>query len=125
MGPFCLFLVSVTAYTGYRAVAEKDLASRQHTSFGIIGSCEGRGRAHQNYCSYTFPVGEEQYRGVNKASPGVGFGWTVVVYYDSGDPGISALEDYSEQSRKDARFFYILLLVLALTGAFVIWNSEP
>jgi beta-lactamase regulating signal transducer with metallopeptidase domain len=55
----------------------------------------------------------------------VTFGQTVEVYYDSQNPRMNALEDFSARSRKDERFVYILLLVLAVTGTFILWNEEP
>jgi hypothetical protein len=55
----------------------------------------------------------------------VTFGQTVVVYYDSQNPRVNGLEDFSGKSRKDERFVYILLLVLAATGTIMIWNEEP
>jgi hypothetical protein len=55
----------------------------------------------------------------------VTFGQKVVVYYDSQSPGMNALEDFSGRSRKDERFVYILLVVLAATGTFILWNEEP
>jgi len=63
--------------------------------------------------------------GVNRAEPDVGFGQTVTVYYDSRDPSVSALEDFSEQSRKDLRFVSIFLVVLVFTVAFVLWDRAP
>jgi beta-lactamase regulating signal transducer with metallopeptidase domain len=49
----------------------------------------------------------------------------VEVYYDSQNPRINGLEDFSAKSRKDERFVYILLLILAATGTFILWNEEP
>jgi Protein of unknown function (DUF3592) len=120
--PFLLFCI---AFFGYRAAVENDSASRQQTSFGTIAQCEQRGRGNENYCHYTFPVGDEQYTSVNKAEPGVGFGQSVVVYYDRQDPRVNALEDFSEQSGKNKRFVYILLLVLAAILAFIVWDRAP
>ena len=102
-----------------------DSASRQQTSFGTIVQCEQRGRGHENYCHYTFPVGDEQYTGVSKAGQGAKFGQTAIVYYDSQDPEVSALEDFSKQSRESMRFVYVLLLTLAATVAFILWDRAP
>jgi len=122
-------LVSVLAFCivffGYRAAVENDSASRQQTSFGTILECNQRGRGHENYCHYTFPVGDEQYAGVSKAEEGVGFGQTAIVYYDSQDPRVSALENFSEQSRKNMRFVYFLLSTLAASVAFILWDRAP
>ena len=94
-------------------------------ALGTIGQCEHRGRGNENYCHYTFPVGDEQYTGVNRAAPEVDFGQTVVVYYDVQDPRVNALEDFAEQSRKNKRFVYILLLVLVAIVAFILWDRAP
>jgi hypothetical protein len=116
---FCVF------FFGFRAANQNVAASKQQTSFGTIGQCEHRGRGNENYCHYTFPVGDEQYTGVNRAAPEVDFDQTVVVYYDVQDPGVNALEDFAEQSRKNKRFVYILLLVLVAIVAFILWDRAP
>lgn len=123
--PLVSFLLFCIVFFGYRAAVEKDSASRQQTSFGTILQCENRGRGNENYCHYTFPVGDEQYAGVSEAGQGAGFGQTATVYYDSQDPRVSALEDFSEQSRKSMRFVYFLLLTLAATVAFILWDRAP
>jgi hypothetical protein len=121
-----LYLFLAALFLAFRATGEKDTASRQQTSFGIIAQCERRGRGGvDDYCHYTFPVGDEQYIGVNQAASGLEFGQTVVVYYDRQDPGVSALEDFSEQSRNNMRFVYIFLLALVATVAFIIRNGAP
>jgi hypothetical protein len=119
--PFLL----AACFLGFRATNEKDTASRQQTSFGIIGQCEHRGRGNENYCHYSFSVGDNGYIGVSQAASGVLFGQTVVVYYDRLNPGVNALEDFSEQSRKNMRFVYILLLALVALVAFLVWNRTP
>lgn len=116
---FCIVLF------GYRAAVENNSASRQQTSFATIVGCEQRGRGHDNYCHYTFLVGEEQYAGVSKAEQGVGLGQTAMVYYDGRDPRVSALENFSEQSRENIHFLYFLLLGLAATVAFILWDAAP
>jgi len=122
-------LVSVLAFCivffGFRAEVAHDSASRQQTSFGTILQCEHRGRGNGNYCDYTFPVGDEQYAGVSKAEEGVGFGQTAIVYYDSQDPKVNALENFSEQSRKSRLLVYFFLLTLAATIAFILWDRAP
>jgi hypothetical protein len=120
--PLISFLLFCIVFFGYRAAVENDSASRQQTGFGTIAQCEQRGRGNENYCHYTFPVGDEQYAGVSKAEQGVGFGQTAMVYYDSQDPRVSALEDFSAQSRESMRFVYFLLLTLAATVAFILWD---
>lgn len=76
-----LCLLFAAFFLAFRAAGEKDTASRQQTSFGIIAQCERRGRGGvDNYCHYTFPVGDEEYIGVNQAASGLEFGQTVVVY---------------------------------------------
>jgi hypothetical protein len=123
--PLVSFLLFCIIFFGFRAAVENDSARRQQTSFGTIVQCEQRGRGNENYCHYTFPVGDEQYAGVSKAEQGVGFGQTAVVYYDSQNPRVSALEDFSEQSRKSMRFVYFLLLTLAAAVAFILWDRAP
>jgi hypothetical protein len=114
--PFCII------FFGYRAAVENDSASRQQTSFGTIAQCEQRGRGHENFCHYTFPVGDELYEGVSKAEQGLGLGQVAMVYYDSQDPRVSSLENFSEQSRESKHFVYFLLLTLAAIVAFILWD---
>jgi len=121
---FALYLLSMLVFLTFRANSERDVATRQQTSSGIIDECEQRGRGGiDRFCHYMFPVGDEQYLGINQAQSGAVFGQTVVVYYDRRNPRISALEDFSEQSRAHARFAYIYLLALVATVAFMIRNG--
>jgi hypothetical protein len=119
-----VFLFCIVLF-GYRAAVEKDSANREQTSFGTIIKCEERGRGHENYCQYMFPVGDQQYTGVSKADQGAEFGQTATVYYDSQDPQVSSLENFSQQSRNDIRFVYLLLLALAATVGFIVWDRAP
>jgi hypothetical protein len=120
--PLISFFLFGIAFFGYRAAVESDSASRQETSLGTIAQCEVRGRGHENYCHYTFPVGDEQYAGVSEAEPGAGFGQTAMVYYDRQDPRVSALEDFSKQKSKSMRVVYIFLFSLVAIVAFVLWD---
>ena len=119
------FLVFAVFFFGFRAVSQNDAAGNQRTSFGMIIQCEHRGRGNENYCHYTFPVGDEQYAGVSQAAPDLELGQTVVVYYDNQDPGVNALENFAEQSRKSRRFVYVFLLVLVAVVAFTVWDRAP
>jgi len=100
-------------FFGYRAVVENDISSRQQTSFGTIGQCEHRGRGNANWCHYSFVIDDDWYPGVSKADPEVTFGQTVDVYYDSRDPKLNALEDFSKQSRVNEHYVYAFLFQLA------------
>lgn len=119
--PLVPLLLLPIVFFGRRAVVEKDSASRQQTSFGTLLDCKQRGRGNENYCHYMFPVGDEQYAGVSEAEQGSAFGQTVIVYYDSQDPRVSSLEDFSEQSRENMRFVYFFVVTLAVTGALILW----
>jgi hypothetical protein len=46
---------------------------------------------------------------------------SVIVYYDSQDPRVSSLEDFSEQSLENMRFVYFFVVTLAVTGALILW----
>lgn len=116
--------VSIALFGGLivanRAVRENEAASSQQTSFGMITDC--RSHRSQNYCSYTFPVDGEQYLGNGPADTEIHFGERVLVYYDSRDPSMNGLEDFSQRGRKDKDFVYILLLVVGAFTAFVIYS---
>jgi hypothetical protein len=43
------------------------------------------------------------------------------VYYDSQNPAMNAFEDFSEKSRKDRNFAYMLLFVVAALVAFILY----
>jgi Protein of unknown function (DUF3592) len=117
--PFLVFLVF---FFGFRTADQNDAASNQQTSLGTIGGCEHRGRGNENYCHYFFPVGDERYTGVNQAGPELESGQTVVVYYDSEDPRVNALEDFTEKSHESRGFFYIFLSVLVAVVAVLLWD---
>jgi len=58
-----------------------------------------------------------QYSGKRSAATtDVTVGDRVLVYYDSQEPTMNALEDFSEMSHRERNFVYILLTVI---GAFV------
>lgn len=123
--PFILWSLFCIVFFSYRGVLEREYASRQKTSFGTIGQCEDRGRGNKNYCDYTFSVGDEEYTETSKAATGVGFGQTVTVYYDSQDPQVSSLEDFSERSRNDLLFACILGFMLPAVVAIGLWGRAP
>ena len=123
--PFLSLVLLGIVFFGYSAAVHHDSMTVQQTSLGTIIQCEIRGRGHDNYCQYTFSVGDQQYMGVSKAESDVGFGQTVTVFFDSRDPSVSALEEFSEQTREDLRFVYILLVVLVVSIAFVLWDRAP
>ena len=119
------FLVFGVIFFGYRAANQNDAASKQQTSFATISQCEHRGRGNENYCHYSFQVGDDWYRGISQAASETELGQTVVVYYDSQNPRINALEDFAEQSRKSMQFFYVSLIVFAAVVAFILWDRAP
>jgi hypothetical protein len=123
--PLVPFLLLPIVFFGRRAVVEKDSASRQRTSFGTLLECNQRGRGNENYCHYMFYVGDERYTGVSEAEQGAAFGQTAIVYYDSQEPRVSALEDFSERSRTSMRFLYFFVVTLAVTSALILWDRSP
>jgi hypothetical protein len=114
-------LVAVLIFAS-RATRENDAASMQRTSFGRITNCERSGRSGY-FCNYEFPVDGDQYTGSSQSDDYIAYGKTVVVYYNSQDLTMTALEDFSGQSRKDWNFVYILLLFTAAFVAFALYRK--
>ena len=110
---------------GYKAVNQSDTASRQRTSFGTASQCEVRGRGHENYCHYTFPIGDEIYTGLSQAASDTNYGQSIVVYYDYTDPRVNALKGFAEESRANRRFVYWISLALVAYIAFIAWDRTP
>ena len=108
-------------FFAYQASRENDAATRQQTSFGILTDCQRSGRGG-NRCSYTFSADGEQYIGSSSVATDGKFGDTVEVYYDSQNPTMNALEDFSERSHKARNFVYILLLVTGAFWAFILYS---
>jgi hypothetical protein len=124
-GTVWVFLIVAAAFFVFRAEVEKRHADRQETSFGVIGHCEKRGRSQDDYCSYSFPVGEEQFWGMSKAVQAFSFDRKILVYFDSQDPRVNALEDFPTRSRRNMRIACLLFLVFVVTFAFVVWDRTP
>lgn len=120
-----LVVMFCIALYGYHANVQDKIASREQKSLGTVDQCERRGRGYDNYCHYSFQVGDDWYKGVSKTTSGVAFGQIVDVYYDEQDPRVNSLEDFSERSLTNRRFALLFLLVLAGVVAFVVWDRTP
>ncbi len=108
--PFVLGVLLVAP----RAAREQAAATSQQTSQGVVTAYD---RSDHNQCSYDFSVLGRRYSGRSSAdTTDVTVGDHVLVYYDSQDPTMNALEDFSQMSRRDRGFCYFLLIV---TGVFV------
>jgi len=118
------FLVILIIFNTVRAANEHDSASRQRTSSAVIGQCENFWRSG-NHCHYTFSVGDSQYVGVSEAALGVFYSQHAVVYYDSQDPTVNALKDFSEQSRSSNRFGFVMLLALVAVLIIIFLDGLP
>jgi hypothetical protein len=115
-------LLAFIFFIAFQVETDEDAASRQQTSFGLVTECRYYGKGG-HYCDYTFPVGGEQYAGTSSANSNVQFGKTVVVYYDFQDPNRSALQDFSEKSRKDRNYLYLFLFLFAAFVAFILYSK--
>jgi hypothetical protein len=105
-----------------RATTENDAASRQETSFGTIADCERSGRGGYS-CHYVISVDGEQYASHSQEDSYHLLGQTVVVYYDSQNPRMTALEDFSGKAKKDWNFVYVFLLMIAALVGFVLYSK--
>jgi hypothetical protein len=122
--PGLFFLLAFACFFGVKAAGEKDAATRQQTSFGLVTECTNG--AHGGHsCHYSFSAGDEQYIGVSQADSDVVFGRNVTVYYDSEDPTINALEDFSDKSRTDENWLYIFLMVIVVFAALIFYFKVP
>jgi hypothetical protein len=102
-----------------QAAREHAAANRQQTSQGVVTACD---RSDHNQCSYDFSVFGRPYSGRRSANTtDVTVGDHVLVYYDSQNPTMNALEDFSEMSRRDRGFCYILLFVIGIFVAVVLY----
>jgi hypothetical protein len=101
-----------------QAAREQAAATRQQTTPGIV---TGYDRSDHNQCSYDFSVLGRQYSGRRPAdTTDVRVGDHVLVYYDSQDPTMNALEDFSAMSRRDRGFCYILFFVIGVFAVVIL-----
>jgi hypothetical protein len=111
--PAFLFLLFFVYQHAVKAAGEKDTASRQETTFADVLDCKAGGKTGK-YCHYVFLDSDERsYVGGDLTSSGAEMGQTVNVYYDSQDPSVNALENFSAKSRDDENWAYIFLLLAA------------
>jgi hypothetical protein len=101
-----------------QAAREAKAANRQQTSQGVVTAYD---RSDHNQCSYTFSVLGRHYTGRRGAdTTDVTVGDPVLVYYDSQDPSMNALEGFSTMSHRDRGFCSILLFVIGVFAAVVL-----
>jgi hypothetical protein len=104
-----------------QAVREHTAASRQQTSQGTVTAYE---LSNHNQCSYTFEANGRLYGGTRSAATtDVRVGDRVLVYYDSQDPTMNALEDFSEMSHNDRGFVEMLLFVIGAFAAVIFYSK--
>jgi hypothetical protein len=104
-----------------QAVRENLAASRQLTSQGTVTAYEP---SNHNHCSYTFTAKGRLYSGTRSAATtDVRVGDRVLVYYDSQDPTMNALEDFSEMSHNDRGFAEILLFVIGAFSVVILYSK--
>ncbi len=100
---------------------ENAASKRQQVSQGVITAYEP---SNHNECRYLFSVGGRQYSGMRPAgTTSVFVGERVTVYYDSQDPTVNAIEDFSEMSRRDRNFVYIVLFVIGAVVAVILYSK--
>jgi hypothetical protein len=93
---------------------EAEAASRQQVAQGIITSHHP---SDHNRCTYTFSVLQKLYSGADSAArPDVTIGENVLVYYDSLNPQVNSLDDFSKQAGQNEG---AAALCLCLIGVFV------
>jgi hypothetical protein len=110
-------LLGVALFFAFQASIDHDAASKQHTSFGTITDCQQSGRGG-NSCHYVYQVDGEVYTGRDGADASLQFGNTVTVYYNSQNPTMSSLKDFSGRSREEWIFVCFGLLAIVAVVAF-------
>ena len=120
-----LLLLWWPVYFGVQAANEKAVASRQQTSVGLTGECARHGKGNDNYCHYSFGVGDDTYTGVSEAASNTRWGQSVVIYYDSQNPTSNALKSFSDQRRESEFRLFISGLALATIFTFALWYGPP
>jgi uncharacterized membrane protein YhaH (DUF805 family) len=118
-----LVLLFVIFILAFQVAQENKAASLQETSFGIISDCDHSARGGY-HCHYTFRVGEKQYAGVSSSTDYLYYGTTTVIYYDSQNPDMNSLEDFSIKSRKDRRAIYIFMLIVVTCFAIILYSKS-
>ena len=100
-----------------QAIRENAAATRQQTTLGTVTGCEP---SNHNQCSYAFTANGRQYTGKRPAATtDITVGDRVLVYYDSQDPTMNALEDFSEMSHRDMGFAEMLLFAICAFAAVI------
>ena len=104
-----------------QAVRESRAASRQQSTEGRVIGYE---RSNYNQCRYTFSVHGRPYGGMRSAlTTDVTVGDRVLVYFDSQDPTMNALEDFSAMSQRDKGFVFMLLIVIGGFAGFILYSK--
>jgi hypothetical protein len=104
---------------GSEAAREAKAAGRQQTSQGVVTAYDP---SDHNQCSYTFSVLGRPYTGSRSAdTTDVTVGNRVFVYYDSQNPTMNALEDFSEMSHRDRSFCFILIFAIGIFPVIILY----
>jgi len=111
--PFVLGVVFIAP----QAIKEGSAAKRQQTIQGSVTSYE---RFNHNQCQYVFSVWGKQYAGIASAPRDhVTVGDQVRVYFDSQNPTVNSLEDFSQISQRAKRDVYFLVAVIVAFACFI------
>jgi hypothetical protein len=106
---------------GPSSSARSRAASRQQSTEGRVIGYE---RSNHNQCRYTFSVHGRPYGGMRSAlTADVTVGDRVLVYFDSQDPTMNALDDFSAMSQRDKGFVFMLLIVIGGFAGFILYSK--
>src|SRR5690349_16414004 len=98
-------------------IKENRTTTRQQRISGTVTSYD---RSNHNLCGYTFQTGGKLYAGTSSAPrTDTEVGDRVLVYLDSQDPSVNALEDFAAMSKRDSGFVGMLLGSMAIVAAFI------
>ena len=97
------------------------IARRQWTTTGVVTAWD---RSNHNQCRYVFSLQGKSFEGQDSAlrdpQP---FGEIVRVYYDSSNPSVSGLEDYTSRGKREGGLTPMFVFGIVLVPLVILFNK--